>query len=74
MSTYKCNSCGEEFPYEPVYCNECGVRFSLKTFTLLHKQKTYWTKEEVIELFKIFNFKYTKLTSNDFHNWIDQNL
>ena len=32
---YKCNHCGETFPYEPVYCNNCGARFSLTTFTIV---------------------------------------
>ena len=31
---YTCNNCGETFPYEPVFCNDCGIRFSLTTFTV----------------------------------------
>lgn len=32
---YICLNCKEIYPYEPVYCNECGCRFSHKTFTLV---------------------------------------
>lgn len=52
MAIYKCNCCGEEYPYEPVYCNECNRRFTLENFTALPqktaKVKTNWTKDEVL--------------------------
>ena len=36
--------------------------------------KDSWNRDEVIELFKLFSFKYTTLTSNDLHKWINNNL
>ena len=43
---YKCKKCGETFPYEPVYCNECGSRFSIHNFVVVGDESMY-TKSEV---------------------------
>lgn len=51
---YKCKSCNETYPYQPVMCNECGVMFSPTTFDWKEEDlkrgivlKTVWTTEEV---------------------------
>lgn len=43
---YKCKHCGEIYPYEPVYCNECGVTFTIQNFEVVGAEPTY-TKTEV---------------------------
>ena len=32
---YKCKQCGEEYPYQPVFCNDCGSPFNHKTFSII---------------------------------------
>lgn len=41
---------------------------------IIKETKVCYTREEVIELFKSFNFDMGELTSNELHNWIDRNL
>lgn len=36
-------------------------------------EKTY-TRDEVIEILKQFSFECAMVTSNELHNWIDENL
>ena len=33
---YKCKNCGEEFPYAPVFCNDCGSPFNAMTFSFIN--------------------------------------
>ena len=43
---YICKNCGEVFPYEPVFCNDCGTRFSHVTFRIVpDKGKSFDEKE-----------------------------
>jgi len=50
-TTYVCRNCGETYPYQPVYCNECGVGFGHITFKVLVDgvQQTF-SRDETIEL------------------------
>jgi hypothetical protein len=48
---YTCKHCGEVYPYEPVFCNDCGTRFSSETFTIQTTERTkaleWWTKKSL---------------------------
>jgi len=47
---YKCNSCGEEYPYQPVMCNDCGMPFNSATFSVIKPIKDIWNEAEVRQL------------------------
>jgi len=40
----------------------------------IRKIKDNWNRDEVAELIKEFSFKFSVATSNETHNWIDENL
>lgn len=44
---YKCKHCGEIYPYEPVYCNECGVIFTIQNFEVVDVEPT-WVKINIL--------------------------
>lgn len=31
---YICKNCNEKYPYQPVFCGDCGCKFSTETFTV----------------------------------------
>lgn len=56
---YRCNNCGAEFSYLPVFCKKCQIRGTNKSFTAIHKTESTLKdimdanpkiKAEVIEL------------------------
>jgi len=78
---YKCKRCGETFPYEPVFCNDCGTRFGLDTFEIVKPLKDSWTRDEVVAL--INNYEKDTFPSrydgypteqSEIDNWIKSNL
>lgn len=40
----------------------------------IRKMKDNWNRDEVAELIKNFSFKFSVATSNETHDWIDENL
>lgn len=44
---YICKNCGEAFLYEPVFCNDCGIRFSYVTFRIVSDKEKSFTEKEV---------------------------
>lgn len=44
--TYICKCCGESFPYQPMFCNDCGVRFDTTTFEIITEPITVISTRE----------------------------
>ncbi len=62
---YICNNCNEEYPYEPVYCNECGTIYSIATFHARKEDREIaiqWWKN-LSEETRISITKHTRLTT-----------
>ena len=70
-----------EYDYYPKLESEtipeiCAVKVNPENNTIIITvpEKVVYTKDEVIKLFKSFNFDLSVVTSNTLHNWLDKHL
>ena len=70
----QCKTCKETYPYEPAYCNECGMPYSITTFTDISAPVTYSLEKLRSVARAAFSYGFDEIDENEFNNWFKKQI